>query len=142
MVIATQNPVEFEGTYPLPESQLDRFLLRIPLGYPRREVELQVLSTHREGEPVDSLAPVLDCDQVIALQAAVRQVAVDDSINEYLLDIVRSHAALRRVARGRQHARGVGLVSRGPGGRAGGRPAVRRARRREAAGRSGAWPIA
>ena len=55
MVIATQNPVEFEGTYPLPESQLDRFLLRIPLGYPKREVELEVLASHREGEPVDSL---------------------------------------------------------------------------------------
>jgi MoxR-like ATPase len=90
MVIATQNPVEFEGTYPLPESQLDRFLLRIPLGYPGREVELEVLSTHRDGEPVDSLGPVLDCDQVTALQAAVRQVAVEESINEYLLAIVAS----------------------------------------------------
>jgi MoxR-like ATPase len=90
MVIATQNPVEFEGTYPLPESQLDRFLLRIPLGYPKREVELQVLSSHREGEPVDSLAPALDCQQVAALQAAVRQVTVDDSINGYVLDIIEA----------------------------------------------------
>jgi MoxR-like ATPase len=90
MVIATQNPVEFEGTYPLPESQLDRFLLRIPLGYPQREVELQVLSTHREGEPVDLLEPVLDCPQIADLQAAVRQVATEDSINEYLLDIVEA----------------------------------------------------
>ncbi len=90
MVIATENPAEFEGTYPLPESQLDRFLLRIPLGYPPREVELQVLSTHREGEPVDTLTPVLDCEQVASLQAAVRQVAVDDSINGYLLDIVQA----------------------------------------------------
>ena len=57
MVIGTQNPVEFEGTYPLPESQLDRFLLRIPLGYPAREVELEVLSSHRLGEPVDTLQP-------------------------------------------------------------------------------------
>jgi MoxR-like ATPase len=90
MVIATQNPVEFEGTYPLPESQLDRFLLRLPVGYPEREVELQVLTTHREGEPVDSLAPALDCEQVAALQAAVRQVAVEDSINGYVLDIVQA----------------------------------------------------
>ena len=90
MVIATQNPVEFEGTYPLPESQLDRFLLRIPLGYPKRDVELQVLTSHREGEPVDSLAPALDCDQVAALQAAVRQVAFEDSINQYVLDIVEA----------------------------------------------------
>ena len=90
MVIATQNPAEFEGTYPLPESQLDRFLLRIPLGYPEREVELQVLTSHREGEPVDSLGPALDCEQVSALQAAVRQVSVEDSINQYVLDIVEA----------------------------------------------------
>jgi len=90
MVIATQNPVEFEGTYPLPESQLDRFLLRIPLGYPHREVELQVLNSHRAGEPVDSLAAVLSCEQIVELQEAVRRVAVDDSINTYLLDIVES----------------------------------------------------
>ncbi len=90
MVIATQNPVEFEGTYPLPESQLDRFLLRIPLGYPGREMERRVLTTHREGEPVDSLAPALDCRQVAALQTAVRKVEVEESINEYILDIVQA----------------------------------------------------
>jgi MoxR-like ATPase len=90
MVIATENPVEFEGTYPLPESQLDRFLLRIPLGYPQRDVELQVLTSHREGEPVDALTPVVDCQQVASLQAAVRQVQVDDSINGYILDIVQA----------------------------------------------------
>jgi MoxR-like ATPase len=95
MVIATQNPIEFEGTYPLPESQLDRFLLRIPLGYPQRDVELQVLATHREGEPVERLAAVCGCEQVTSLQAAVRQVQVEDSINEYLLDIVQ---ATRRSA--------------------------------------------
>jgi len=90
MVIATQNPVEFEGTYPLPESQLDRFLLRIPLGYPERAVELQVLASHRDGEPVDALEPVVDCGQIAALQSAVRAVAVEDSINEYILDIVEA----------------------------------------------------
>ncbi len=88
MVIATQNPVEFEGTYPLPESQLDRFLLRIPMGYPSREVELQVLASHRDGEPVDSLGPAIDCCEVIELQAEVRQVAVDKELNGYLLEIV------------------------------------------------------
>lgn len=90
MVIATQNPVEFEGTYPLPESQLDRFLLRLPVGYLERDVELQVLTSHRRGEPVDTLEPVLGCEQVIALQEAVRQVEVEDSINCYLLDIVEA----------------------------------------------------
>jgi MoxR-like ATPase len=90
MVIATQNPFEFEGTYPLPESQLDRFLMRIAVGYPDRDDELQVLSSHRVGEPVDMLQPVLDAEQVVTLQHAVRQVAMDDSINGYLLDIVEA----------------------------------------------------
>jgi MoxR-like ATPase len=88
MVIATQNPVEFEGTYPLPESQLDRFLLRIPMGYPAREIELQVLASHRDGEPVDSLRPAIDCREVIELQETVRKVAVDAALNDYLLEIV------------------------------------------------------
>ncbi len=88
MVIATQNPFEFEGTYPLPESQLDRFLLRIAVGYPDRDDELQVLASHRVGEPIEKLQPVLDGPQIVALQHAVRKVAMDDSINAYLLDIV------------------------------------------------------
>ena len=90
MVIATQNPVEFEGTYPLPESQLDRFLLRIPVGYPSREIELRVLTSHREGEPVDTLEPVLTCEQIMSLQAGVRQIKVEDAINNYVLDIVEA----------------------------------------------------
>jgi MoxR-like ATPase len=90
MVIATQNPAEFEGTYPLPESQLDRFLLRIPVGYPARDVEIQVLTSHREGEPVETLDPVLACDQVVELQAEVRRVAVEEAINHYVLDIVEA----------------------------------------------------
>jgi MoxR-like ATPase len=90
MVIATQNPFEYEGTYPLPESQLDRFLLRIAVGYPDRDDELQVLASHRSGEPIDTLEHVLDAEQVVALQQAVRGVAVDESINSYLLDIVEA----------------------------------------------------
>ena len=88
MVIATQNPLEFEGTYPLPESQLDRFLLRISVGYPDRANELEVLTSHREGEPVETLQPVLTCDQIVTLQEAVRGVKVDEAINDYLLDVV------------------------------------------------------
>ncbi len=88
IVIATQNPFEFEGTYALPESQLDRFLLRISMGYPDRDAERQVLASHREGEPVEHLKPVLSCAQVVTLQNAVRQVAVESSIYDYLLDIV------------------------------------------------------
>lgn len=90
MVIATQNPFEFEGTYPLPESQLDRFLMRISIGYPDREDELQVLTSHRAGEPVEHLQAVIDVEQVLVLQEAVRHVAVETSIQEYLLDIVHA----------------------------------------------------
>ncbi len=87
MVIATQNPFEFEGTYPLPESQLDRFLLRTKIGYPDREDERRVLTSHQQGEPVDQLAPVVDCDQVLRLQQAARDVRVDDAIHDFVLDI-------------------------------------------------------
>ena len=90
MVIATQNPLEFEGTYPLPESQLDRFLLRISVGYPARESELEVLTSHRDGEPVDRMEPVLDGQQIAALQDQVRQVKVDASISAYLMDMVQA----------------------------------------------------
>jgi MoxR-like ATPase len=87
IVIATQNPYEFEGTYPLPESQLDRFLMRISMGYPDREHEREVLATHRDGEPVDRLQPCLTAEDVVRLQEQVRQVAVDESIHDYILDI-------------------------------------------------------
>ena len=87
-VLATQNPFEYEGTYPIPENQLDRFMLCIEIGYPERSVEKEVLVSHRAGEPVDLLQPVLSVEQVRELQAAARQVRVDDSLNEYLLDIV------------------------------------------------------
>ena len=90
MVIETQNPLEFEGTYPLPESQLDRFLMRISVGYPDRDQELRVLVDHRAGEPVDRLEAVLTGRQVEELQDEVRRVRVDDSINEYLLDVVHA----------------------------------------------------
>jgi len=90
MVIATQNPFEFEGTYPLPESQLDRFLMRISIGYPGRDDELRVLNSHRAGEPVDTLAAVIDGPQVRELQESVRRVAVDDSIQEYLLRLIHA----------------------------------------------------
>jgi len=97
LVLATQNPLEYEGTYPLPENQLDRFMMSIEVGYPSREVEREILTMHRKGEPVDQLQASLDTKDIVALQAAVRDVRVDDSINDYLLDIVaatRTHDEL------------------------------------------------
>jgi MoxR-like ATPase len=94
LVLATQNPYEFEGTYVLPESQLDRFMIRLKMGYPIREEERRILSSHRAGEPADSLRPVVTGDDILALQRAVRNVRVDDTIADYLLDIV--HATRRK----------------------------------------------
>ena len=88
MVIATQNPYEIEGTYLLPENQMDRFLLRISMGYPERADEMQVLMTHREGEPVEALQSVLDAASIARLQDAVRMIRVDKSMYDYVLDIV------------------------------------------------------
>src|SRR5437868_14792720 len=96
-VLATQNPFEFEGTYPLPESQLDRFLMRLRVGYPGRAAEKLVLSGHRDGEPVDRLEPVLSAADLTGLQEQTRQVRVEESLSDYLLDLVeatRTHPEL------------------------------------------------
>jgi MoxR-like ATPase len=90
LVVATQNPYEFEGTYPLPESQLDRFLLRISMGYPNRADEHRILLSHRKHDPVQELQPALNTEQIVDLQARVREVEVDTTLNDYLLDIVHA----------------------------------------------------
>jgi len=88
LVIATQNPFEFEGTYVLPESQLDRFIMRINVGYPGRDAERNVLRSHRAGEPVDQMKPVVSLAEIREVQAVTRTVQVEDSILDYLQDIV------------------------------------------------------
>jgi MoxR-like ATPase len=87
LVLATQNPYEFEGTYPLPESELDRFLMRLRIGYPDRAAEKEILTQHRNGEPVETLKPVLDDTQVVVFQQKVRQVRVEGSLADYILDL-------------------------------------------------------
>jgi MoxR-like ATPase len=87
-VLATQNPFEYEGTYALPENQLDRFMLCIEIGYPGRQVERQVLATHRNGEPVEAVKPVLSVEQLKDLQTQVHGLRVDEAFNDYLLEIV------------------------------------------------------
>lgn len=90
LVVATQNPFEFEGTYLLPESQLDRFLLRITVGYPAKEYEHSLLTSHRSGEPVDELTPVISLERIRELQAVVRAVHFSEPLVEYLMQIVHS----------------------------------------------------
>lgn len=87
MVVATQNPFEFEGTYHLPENQLDRFLLRIELGYPDRRQEHQILATQPGRNALEQLRPVASAADVVALQDQVSRVRVDSSIIEYVLDL-------------------------------------------------------
>lgn len=97
LVIATQNPFEFEGTYPLPENQLDRFMVCLEVGYPDRDTEREVFRRHRSGEPTDSLESVTNAAEVIQLQSAVADIRIDDSIADYMLDIVeatRNHPEL------------------------------------------------
>ncbi len=91
LVLATQNPFEFEGTYPLPESQLDRFLIRLEIGYPTAEQERAVLKAQQTAHPLRDLTPVVTGEQVLALQAATRDVRVEDSVLDYIVAI--SHAS-------------------------------------------------
>jgi MoxR-like ATPase len=88
LVIATQNPIDHEGTFPLPEAQLDRFLMRFSLGYPSMNDELQMLEMLQRGHPIDSLEPVVTADELVQCQQAVRDVHIDQRIREYLLEIV------------------------------------------------------
>ncbi|TWU18481.1 AAA family ATPase [Allorhodopirellula heiligendammensis] len=88
LVIATQNPVDHEGTFPLPEAQLDRFLMRFSLGYPTIEEELRMLSLLQRTHPIDGLDAVATADQLVAAQAAIREVHVDPRVQQYLLQVV------------------------------------------------------
>src|SRR5471032_1447061 len=88
MVFATQNPVDYEGTFPLPESQMDRFLMRLRMGYPQHSDEIEILRTARSGYDSISINPVATRHEVAALQALVPQVFIEDSILDYILRIV------------------------------------------------------
>ena len=90
MVIATQNPIEMEGTYPLPEAQRDRFMTRISIGYPDRAAELAMLDSHGSSSPLDQLKPVAHASDVRALAAAVREVHVSVPIRQYIIDLVNA----------------------------------------------------
>ena len=97
LVVATQNPVESTGTYPLPESQLDRFLMRLSMGYPGRRAELELLRSNGVEPQLDQLVPVVDAGEVRRLQAMVAEVHVADRLLDYLLEVVertRNHETL------------------------------------------------
>ncbi|HEX4867802.1 MAG TPA: MoxR family ATPase [Acidimicrobiales bacterium] len=126
MVIATQNPIEHEGTYPLPESQLDRFLMRVSVGYPSPESELEILDTHGDHDALEDIGAVITADDVNALTEAARRTHVAPALKRYLVDLAnasrrhphlalgmspRATLALQRVARARAAARGRTYVT-------------------------------
>ncbi|MEN1988828.1 AAA family ATPase [Paenibacillus hubeiensis] len=90
MLCATQNPIDFEGTYTLPEAQLDRFMLKISLGYPDKDIEKTLLKQHQSGQPVDRLESVTNMEQISVIQQEIKDVFLGEPVMEYLLDIVRS----------------------------------------------------
>jgi MoxR-like ATPase len=88
-VMATQNPIEYEGTYPLPEAQLDRFLLKIKMGYPSSKEEMEVLSRAQISSPIEDLQSVITLDELLKLQEEVKLVKVDETIRSYIVDLAR-----------------------------------------------------
>jgi MoxR-like ATPase len=100
LVIATQNPVEHHGTYPLPESQLDRFLMRIKMGYPSHETERQILRSRATDGSVEKLEPIADVADVLSMQEAVTRVKVDSSLHDYALEIVNRTRTSDQLALG------------------------------------------
>lgn len=90
LVIATENPIESHGTYPLPESQLDRFAMRLEMGYPSEADELEVVVLRKETDPLDTIVPVADGPDIVAIQETVKKVEIDPSIYQYALKIIRS----------------------------------------------------
>lgn len=90
MVIATQNPVEYQGTFPLPEAQLDRFFMRLNVGYPSEDDELIIVAAQNRDHPIHTLKPVLSIDDILALQRSVNEVAVDPDVSRYAIRLVRA----------------------------------------------------
>ena len=88
LVVATQNPIEHHGTYPLPESQLDRFLMRIRMGYPSRMSEKEIIRNNSAAGRADQIAPLMDANDIVAMQRAISQVKVEESLLDYALEIV------------------------------------------------------
>jgi MoxR-like ATPase len=110
LVIATQNPLDYEGTYPLPEAQLDRFMVRVSLGYPSPEQEADMLAEHAAGDRVLDLAPVCDLSGVLAAQEAVTRVHASDALRRYVVAILERTRADERVELGASPRAGLMLL--------------------------------
>jgi MoxR-like ATPase len=110
MVMATQNPIEYEGTYPLPEAQLDRFAMRVAIGYPTLADEAQMLSEQTSGSPLETLEAVTNGQEVLALVAEAQAIFVEESVNRYVVALLRHTRADSRLYLGGSPRAGISLV--------------------------------
>jgi MoxR-like ATPase len=109
LVIATQNPIEYEGTFPLPEAQLDRFLMRISLGYPDFDEEMSIIERQEQVHPIETLQAVATPDVVVGLQEAAKSVYVDRLVRQYIVTLVEATRQHRDVALGASPRASLGL---------------------------------
>ncbi len=140
MVIATQNPIEHEGTYPLPESQLDRFLMRVSVGYPSRDAEIDILETHGDHTSLDDIGAVVSAPDVEAMIATARSVHVAPSLRAYLVDLADTTRRHPQFALGMSPRATAQPHAGGPSPGRGRQPVLRDPRRPQGAGRAGAGP--
>ncbi len=109
IVIATQNPVELQGTFPLPEAQLDRFLLQLPIGYPADDDEVAILRRFRVASPLDELTAVTGAEEIVTLQRAIREVHVSAAVEHYIVEIVRATRAHPEIELGASPRASLGM---------------------------------
>ncbi|MGH8901965.1 MAG: AAA family ATPase [Egibacteraceae bacterium] len=110
MVIATQNPVELEGTYPLPEAQRDRFMMRVQIGYPSPEAELEILNLHSRQDPLTALQPIADAQQIAAMIEVTKTVHAAQALRRYVVDLVRASRVHPAVELGASPRAGIALL--------------------------------
>jgi MoxR-like ATPase len=110
MIVATQNPIEYEGTYPLPEAQLDRFMMRLSLGYPSAAAEEAILDSQTSGDPYAELDPVLGTGELLAMQEAVSRVEVAPALRRYVVELLAATRASRDVYLGASPRAGIALL--------------------------------
>ncbi len=110
MILATQNPIEYEGTYPLPEAQLDRFMMRVSLGYPSSDAEEAILDSQTTGDPFAVLEPVISSAEVLAMQEAVLRVDVAPSLRRYVVELLAATRASRDIYLGASPRAGIALL--------------------------------
>jgi MoxR-like ATPase len=113
LVLATQNPIELEGTFPLPEAQLDRFLLRVRLGYPDRDEEIAIMDRFQEQDPLSDLGPVAQPDQITDLQRARREIRISPPVKDYIADLVRATRGSPSLLLGASPRASLGLMRAG-----------------------------